>query len=318
MGKNKKKRRSSSFAPGFDSRRNSGSQSTTPVVKGSRKRFSWQLLRQARDNEGVKSIFQLPGVRLRPKVSPPTDVGPDSDQSNDIVDLQLLNAAHADSLKQHQAYILSRRRPATRHTVSLSMKKRQNVGFGVTVSFKCSQCQFHSPTYKLYHETAAGGCVTNAAAGAALTKVAVKASDASFFMASLNVNGPCEKTYQRYVNDSCAVADDLLEDAVADNREITTDYLHVVGRVDDPNCPGSSVSVDGQYNRPIYHGYDGKSSSVSEPALENETGLNLLVAHAVKSKWDGSYPVDKVDCFWLGLSDILISSPLLQFMCLCF
>lgn len=300
MGRKKKKNRHgpTSFKVGFDARRAVGKPSSLNAEElGRKKRYDPDLLKQACLNEGVKTVTSLPGVNLRPKLQSPNPE-PQLDQSNDIVDLDLLNSAHADALKWHQKYIVRGcRRHAIKHVVSLSMQKKQNVGFGVTVAFKCSGCRFLSPTYKLYHTTKSGGCVTNAAAGAALTKVAIKASDASFLMSSLNVNGPSEKTYQRYVNDSCAVAGEILEDSLADNRGVAIDYLYIVGRVDDPKRPGCGVAVDGQFNRPIYHGYDGKSSSVSEPVLETETGLNMMVGHAVKSKWDGSYPVEKVvDC----------------------
>ena len=65
----------------------------------------------------------------------------------------------------------------------------------------------------------------------------------------------------------------------------------------DPDCPSIAVSFDGQYNRPVYHGFDGKATSVSEPVVEQETDLNLLVSYSVVSKKDGSYPVEKVSRF---------------------
>ena len=90
------------------------------------------------------------------------------------------------------------------------------------------------------------------------------------------------------------MADDLLEDSLSQNRAVVRDYLNIVGRSDNPDCPSASVSLDGQFNKPVYHGYDGKATSVSEPVIENETDLNLLVSHAVVSKWDGSYSQEKV------------------------
>ena len=136
--------------------------------------------------------------------------------------------------------------------------------------------------------------MTNVAAGVALSKVAIKPSDATFFLASLNVNGPSRQTLQKYFSQSCTVAEEVLEEAVSSNRSTVYDYLRVVGRIDDAACPSASVSLDGQFNRPVYHGYDGKSTTVSEPVLENETGLNLLVSHAVTSKLDGTYDANKV------------------------
>ena len=81
---------------------------------------------------------------------------------------------------------------------------------------------------------------------------------------------------------------------MSSNRGTVHDYLRIVGRIDDEACPSASVSLDGQYNRPVFHGWDGKSTTVSEPVMENETGLNLLVSHAVKSKLDGTYDANKV------------------------
>ena len=111
---------------------------------------------------------------------------------------------------------------------------------------------------------------------------------------SLNLNAPVEKTLQKHFTKACSVASAVLEESLSQNRSVVRDYLQVVGRSDDPDCPSASVSLDGQFNRPIYHGYDGKSTSVSEPVIENETNLNLLVSHAVVSKLDGTYEKEKV------------------------
>ena len=293
-----KKKRSGGFVSGLDPRRNcSGPGAHMPVEKGSKKRYNGDLLQQACVNEGVNDITKLPGVFLRPKVNPPPSPETQGDQGNDIVDLTLLNSAHSDALKLHSEYARRRdrrRRPANKHQVALSMVKERNIGFGVSVVFKCSGCRFVTPSYKLFQTTSTGGCVTNQAVGVALSKVAVKASDASFLLSSLNVNAPSQQTMQKYMNQSCAVAGEILDDSLADNRGVTRDYLHVVGRVDDPSCPGAGMKLDGQYDVPIHHGYDGKSSSCSLPVLESETGLNMLVGHAVKSKLDGSYPKEKV------------------------
>ena len=262
---------------------------------GPKKRYPAHLLRQACTNEGIRHPSLLPGVSLRPKSSAP-DPQPatTTDSSNDIVDLQLLAVAQSDSSKDHHSYVLSRRRPSTRHVPALKMEKVANRGFGVTVCFRCTGCQFRSSDYKLYHTTDSGACVTNLQAGIALTKVPMKAQDAAFFMASLNVNGPALKTMQRHFSDSCSVAPDVLEDSLADNRGEVRDYVTIVGRNDNPDCPSGKVAIDGQFNRPVYHSYDGKSTSVSEPVIEQETGLNKLVGHAVISKLDGSYEKDKV------------------------
>ena len=292
-----KKKRSGGFKSGPDPNRNCGAPSVLPHDKGSKKRFNHDLLQHACQNEGVKHITQLPGVVLRPKEDPipSPDASQQCDHGNDIVDLNLLNSSHADALKLHSEYAhRRRRRPAINHPVNLCFTKQHNVGFGVSVVFHCSGCRFTSPAYRLYQTTSTGGCATNLAAGVALSKVAIKASDACFLLSSLNVNAPSQQTMQKYMTQSCAVAGEMLDDALADNRGVTRDYLHVVGRVDDPSCPGAGVKHDGQFDQPIYHGYDGKSASCSLPVMESETGMNLLVGHAIKSKLDGSYPVEKV------------------------
>ena len=265
---------------------------TQPGIK---KRYPAHLLRQACTNEGKRHPSLLPGVSLRPQ-PPPSEppVATTTDSCNDIVDLQLLAHAQTDASKDHHSYILSRRRPSTRHVPTLKMEKVANRGFGVTVCFRCSGCQFRSSDYKLYYTTESGACVTNLQAGVALSKIPIKSQDAAFFMASLNVNGPAPKTMQRHFSDSCSVAPEVLDDSLADNRGELRDYVTIVGRNDNPACPSGKVAIDGQFNRPVYHSYDGKSTSVSEPVIEQETGLNKLVGHAVISKLVGSYAKDKV------------------------
>ena len=298
-----KKRRSGGkgkvFERGPDERRNStGKPAVLSLEKGSKKRFSEQLTSQACENEGVKSVTQLPGVMLRPLKVTQTTISPaEGSNANDIVDLNLMNRAHSEALKEHFSYVTHRRQPGIKHTVSLVSKKVAQVGFGTSINFKCNGCRFVSKAYKLYESTATGACVTNVAAGAALTKIAIKPSDATFFLSSLNINGPSRQTLQKHLSKSCTIAQDLLEETVSLNRGTVRDYLHVVSRVDDAACPSASVSLDGQFNRPVYHGWDGKSTTVSEPVLENETGLNLLVSHAVKSKLDGTYDNNKVVTF---------------------
>ena len=262
-----------------------------------KKRFGWTLVKKALGNESLTSVTDLPGVSLRPKpdVSSSLKI---VNSSNDIVDLDLLNTAQAEANKQHHKYVLEVRRPSERpstlHVPSLKAQKQRNLGFGVSVYYKCSGCRFTSTTFPLYHSTQTGGCETNSQAGAALSKVAIKSSDASFLFASLNLNAPSEVTLQKYFSASCSDAEGMLDDCLAENRGTVSDYMHLVGRVDDPNCPSISVSMDGQFNRPVYHGHDGRSTTLSEPVLENETQMNLMVSHAVVSKLDGSYPVDKV------------------------
>merc|ERR1712035_25576 len=53
-------------------------------------------------------------------------------------------------------------------------------------------------------------------------------------------------------------------------------------------------------------GYDGQSSSVSEPVIEAETGLNLLISHAVASKFDGSYNKDAVNMFPISVVVVVV------------
>ena len=289
------KPRGESFRKG-DSRISKGG--SPSVLKPSeialKKRHSSTLVATACRNESKRHASALPGISLRPSFPTPTDFKT-VDSSNDIVDLNLLNSAHTEALKQHSKYVLNRkRRPATKHPVSLVMKKRANLGFGVTVQFHCSQCKFVSPISKLYTTTATGGCSTNLQASIALSKIAIKSSDASFLFSSLNVNAPVEKTLERHFSNSCAVSSEILEESLSQNRAVVSDYVKIVGRSDDDQCPSVSVSLDGQYNRPVFHSYDGKSTSVSEPVIENETEMNLLVSHSVVSKHDGTYDKEKV------------------------
>ena len=135
----------------------------------------------------------------------------------------------------------------------------------------------------------------------AFSKSAIKPSDAEFLFAALNVNAPSRQTLQKHFSSVNQASSQVLESALVENRGLVRDYV----AIRDGTCdavPAVAVAFDGQYDRPIYHNYDGKSSSVSEPVLEAETGFNLLVSHAVLSKLDGSYDKEKV-----GFLSILLS-----------
>ena len=293
----KKKKRGGRGKPFFgctDERNNiSGRPAVLPGIIP-KTRFSYEIVTQAAKNEQKRSITDLPGVSLRPKTSLPTTPVISDDNSNDVIDLNRLKQSQSEAMRLHHDYVTKQRRPATKHIVSLSLNKLSNQGFGVSIHYRCKQCKFVSPVFKLFSTTATGACATNVQAAIALSKVAIKSSDATFLFSTLNLNAPSAVSLQKHFSRSCTVAGDLLEDSLSQNRAVVRDYLNIVGRSDNPDCPSASVSLDGQFNKPVYHGYDGKATSVSEPVIENETDLNLLVSHAVVSKWDGSYSQEKV------------------------
>ena len=282
------------FTLSVDSRRNtSGSPSILqPHEVTAIKRFNKKLVQTALENENIRHVTKLPGIKLRPKSESQESLQV-YDSSNDIIDLALLNESQSKALREHQTYAQKQRRPGLRHPIVLRSRKIRNLGFGVSIEFVCSGCRFVSSPYKLYTSTATGGCSTNVQVGAALSKVPIKASDAAFLFSSLNVNGPSEITIQKHFTAACSSSSQVLEASLSENRETVHDYVAIVGRKDGL-VPSVSVALDGQFNRPVYHGYDGRSTSVSEPVIENETGLNLLVSHAVVSKLDNTYAHDKV------------------------
>lgn len=296
MSKKKKKGgKGKPFTGSSDPRNNRGAPSVISDIS-LKKRYDRKFVTQACENEHKRNATDLPGLFLRPKSTTPRATPPTDDSANDIVDLEKMKLAQCEALKLHQQYVTNRRRrPAVAHIVSLIPTKVANMGFGVSIRYKCKQCHFLSPVYKLYATTATGGCATNLQAGVALTKVPIKSSDASFLFSTLNLNAPDPKTLAKHFNRSCSIASDVLEESLTENRAVVHDYLTLVGRNDNSECPSASVSLDGQFNRPVYHGYNGQSTFVSEPVLENETSQNLMVSYAVASKLDGSYDVNKVN-----------------------
>ena len=295
----KKKRRRGGEGKGWftkdsDPRINASGRPSVLTEMNHKKRYDTDIVNQALSNEQKNHATDLQGVRLRPCPSAPHAITTTDEGVNDIVDLSRLRQSQSDALRLHRDYVNGKRRPPTKHLISLTMNKVHNRGFGVSVHYTCKQCKFVSPIFKLYATTTTGGCATNVQAAVALSKVPIKSSDAAFLFSSLNLNAPVEKTLQKHFTKACSVASAVLEESLSQNRSVVRDYLQVVGRSDDPDCPSASVSLDGQFNRPIYHGYDGKSTSVSEPVIENETNLNLLVSHAVVSKLDGTYEKEKV------------------------
>ena len=255
------------------------------------KRHSKTLVDQVVENTQSSS---LKGVKLRPSKAVANPYSKDSENSNDIIDLSKMNQAYESSLNDHRQYALKKR--STKHQPNLKMNKVQNQGFGVQARFHCTGCTFISQLFRLYNTAQDGRtCLTNVQAAVAFSKSAIKPRDAEFLFAALNVNGPSRQTLQTHFSDVNQSSSQVLEAALAENRGVVRDYLSIR----DGSCdavPAVAVSFDGQYDKPLFHGYDGKSSSVSEPVLEGETGMNLLVSHAVLSKLDGSYQKNKVGC----------------------
>ena len=306
-----------------------GGRRGTAVIKGgiTRKRLSTDLCALALKNTGIKNAVNLPGITLRPKpkVEDNSDFVPNS---NDIIDIQLQQTSYQDAHKNHRLY--ANKQKSTKHVPTLLMKKTANLGFGVKVRYACRRCSFVSDEYDLFTSTSSGACSTNVLSGVAFSKTCIKPSDAEFLFQTLNVSCPSRNTMQKHFsrsNDTCA---DVLEDTLADNRGFVRDYMDVTSPTSPPPSPPPppppppplpppsssqalptvsspqpststqsqgrkvTLSSDGQYNRPTFHGYDGKATSVSQPFLEEETDLHLLNAYVVVSKKDGSYPKDKV------------------------
>ena len=257
-----------------------------------RKRFSKHLCMLALKNANLPSVTQLPGVRLRPlNEETETTIHTDS-SSNEIIDLKLQQDAYRLAHRQHREFAIKRK--CTRHAPTLVMKKVSNRGFGITVRFSCSRCHFVSTPQNLFHTTPTGACVTNLQSGVAFSKTSLKPTEAELVFNSMGVSCPSRKTLQKHFTNSNSTCASILDESLAENRAALRDYVELSQSDNRVDCPSVAVSFDGQYNRPVYHGFDGKASSVSEPVLEEETGMNLLVGYAVVSKKDGSYEPDKV------------------------
>lgn len=274
----------------FDARRHCGRASvpskdeTIPY-----KRYDNKLFQQVLNNTQLP-LHRLPGVRLRPFEQLPTR-NYDNDVSSDVIDLSKLNQAHDEAFRQHKQYALTRK--STKHSTNLKLEKIRNQGFGVQALLYCTQCFFKSAPFKLYETTPTGACLTNVQAGVAFSKTSIKPSDASFLFSTLNINAPSRNALQTHFTNVNQAASQVLESALSQNRGIVRDYVSMQSEVVDP-VPSVRVAFDGQYDKPLYHGYDGKSTSVSEPVLEAETGMNLLISHSVVSKSDGTYDKEKV------------------------
>ena len=270
----------------------------TVLTKGSiqRKRPSQALCQLASTNLGVKSTASLPGIRLRPNDKPEEVLSDNlSSNCNDVIDIQKQQASYEHAHRQHKHFSTQRR--STKHVPTLIMKKCANRGFGVTVQFVCKRCTFQSERYNLFESTETGACLTNIQTGVAFSKTCVKPADAEFLFTTLNLSCPTRKTMQKHFNYASQTCEPVCDESLAENRGFLRDYGEITSPTPSESTkapPKPTVSADGQYNRPVYHGFDGKATSVSEPVVEEETGLHMLVGHAVISKKDGSYPVNKV------------------------
>ena len=288
-----RKKRSNGGKPFYgnsDPRRSSGQPTVICENAPVYKRYDQKLVSQVCKNSEI-AFDKLPGVHLRPLTTTTTKTISDNDSTNDVIDLEKLDQAHKLSMKLHRQYSVSKR--SLKHIPNLKIKKIRNQGFGVHALYICTACRFSSTPFALFQTTATGACVTNVAAGVAFSKTTVKPSDAEFLFSTLNINGPCRSTFQKHFTQVNTVAQQVVEQEMSHNRGVLRDYVAIRdGKVEDR--PGVGVTGDGQYDERSYHGYDGTSKSVSEPILEVETGMDLLVSHAVVSKLDGSYEKDKV------------------------
>ena len=109
---------------------------------------------------------------------------------------------------------------------------------------------------------------------------------------------------QKHFSRANESVDEVLEDTLVENRGFLRDYVEVTSPQPDPSSesalenktkgPKVTLSSDGRFDQPVFHGYNGKAACVSQPFLEEETNLHLLSGYAVVSKRDGSYQSDKV------------------------
>ena len=264
----------------------------------SRKRLSSTVCELACKNTGTKGPHLLPGINLRPKCETDDIVTSNTASINDIIDLNKQQLSYKDAHKQHKQCSVSRK--STKHVPTLLLEKVSNHGFGTTIRYKCSRCSFVSSKYDLFDTTATGACVTNVQTGMAFSKTSIKPTEAEYLFSAMNVSCPSRQTLHYHYSQSNEVADSVLTETLVENRGFLRDYVDVVtasGSLtseEKEDCPSVAVSLDGQYNRPCYHGFNGQATSVSEPVMEEETNTHLLVAHTIVSKKDGSYPVDKV------------------------
>ena len=303
MVKKKRKNVGRPFFGAADPRNsNSGSPAVELEFPTIYKRYDPTLVQHVQEHSNNQ---QLPGLNLRPAPTVSRDYEETTERCNDVVDLQKLDLFHAHCMKEHRLYATSKR--STRHIPNLKLNKHSQQGFGVRAVYQCTRCTFVSKPCKLFDTTSSGACVTNVQASVAFSKSTIKPSDAEFFISTLNINGPSQKTFQKHFTAVNQESSQILESAMADNRGVVHDYVALEVGPKKTSCPGIPVELDGQYDVQSHHGHDGQSSSVSEPVLEAKTGLDLLVSHAVISKFDGTYEKDKVrrkyfvPCFSLSL-----------------
>ena len=230
------------------------------------------------------------GARLRPKPDEPELELSEttSEGQNWIVDEDRLLQATNNALQLHDSS------PRRHHTPILEKQKTCKVGFGISISFRCKfrNCQFSSPMYKLYAETADGDPLPNARVGVAMAKTELTPNTVDVLGAALNMSTPCRNTLQKSYSNSLHCTNELAESAMANNRATVTAAVRLLGDLNEGEIPSVDVATDGQYSNRSYHFPSGKSDSVSVPVIEQVTGMGLLVEHTNLSRRDGSLPAD--------------------------
>ena len=231
-----------------------------------------------------------PGAQLRPFADKneceDEEFHPES--QNWVVDNEKLLHATNDAYKQHD------QSSSRNHTAIFKRKKVIQLGFGISVSFKCCyrNCKFDSKLYKLYDETARGEPTTNVQVGVAMAKSELTPKTVEVLGSTMNMSTPSRYTLQNKYSSSLECTNELAESAMEENRRIVTSAIRLQGKLEKDRIPSVEVATDGQYSNRSYHFPTGKSDSCSNPVIEQVTGLGLLISHENLSHRDGSLPQD--------------------------
>ena len=299
-----------------------------------RKRYSKKVCDVALKNSNCKSINELPGVNLRPLVWENDHLEGEEETNNDIVDLNLQQNSYKRAHAAHKKYCSTRKSTKHVPTLLMRKVANQGFGVTVQYScqncaFLSDKFNLFSTTSTGACVTNVQSAVAFSKSNIKPTDAEylfnvmnVSCPSTKTFQKHFNeANQVSQSVLEESLSENRGFVRDYV--SILSNEPVskapppseTTSFISksasdsstasasaatasasttTASASTDQNCPSIAVSFDGQYNRPVYHGYDGKATSVSEPVLEQETDLNLLVAYSVVSKKDGSYEQEKV------------------------
>ena len=165
--------------------------------------------------------------------------------------------------------------------IQIGQEKRK--GVVVAIGLKCSNCNFRTPLFKLYDEVWQPGkrgpkpAVLNVAYQAALTHTAIGQPKGRVLLNSLDIPVPSETSMNRLAAQVSDILAELADRGMQEKSESVKTKENTIHFSADARYNTSRIGSDRRTGLPL-------TSQSHTVAIENESGLNYVVAEATQNK----------------------------------